>query len=118
MTANGLVPMPKIDLEFGTPKNDHSNSIINKNNKKDETIKNENSLRQKIFASRVGLAPDEIEERSANEKLPWKFPNTGSETGVKPEIRFPENNHVLNWGGKIPENLAVEWDEEPTTDTK
>jgi hypothetical protein len=83
VTANGLVSVPKIDLEFG-PKKEQQNK---------------SSSQGRIFNGKTpGLA--EMGTPPLENNYPWKFPNN-----VRQEIRFPEN--ILKKGSK--ENLAVQW---------
>ena len=92
VTANGLVSVPKIDLEFGSPKGDQQNK---------------SSSQGRIFNGKPsGLA--EMATPHLENNYPWKFPNN-----VRQEIRFPEN--FLKKGSK--ENFAVQWSDN-TVDSK
>jgi hypothetical protein len=86
VTANGLVSVPKIDLEFGP--------------KKDQQLgQNKSSSQGRIFNGKTPVLA-EMGTPQLENNYPWKFPNN-----VRQEIRFPEN--VLKKGSK--ENLAVQW---------
>ena len=97
VTSDGLVSVPKIDLEFG------SKDLAKK--KTSDDVEDKSLTEGRISSGKRYFA--DFEPSPMKNQFPMKFPMAGSESNQRrrPEVRFPHNNNSMK------NTFAVQWSE-------